>query len=777
MIDPVKSGVVKAGAGAGKTIIGAAALCTLAERQYPKPLKVAWIAHTKEQVQQAREACVLFWPPNLTVEFHCYAAGPWIGDCDVVVADEVHRLPAETFRKIVDGFEGIRFGLSATPEREDDLKGDVFDLIGPVIYEIDRDQLVAEGHLCPCKVTFLEANEFDEYDTSVSEIADTLIEERRRKWPILFCNPARANEQIRRATWQAVLQEAIYNNPKRDAAIAEICRRHVGETVLIIVGSVDHGTKLVGMIPGAEVCHAKLSKKKREAIMARAKSGELKVLVATSLADEGLDLPIASVLILAAPSKSKNKAEQRTGRVLRTFEGKDEGRVYDFNDIQHSYLRGQSHARLKAYEKLGYEISVENIEHIPVPSVEDGYTQSDYSMSLTTEPVISDQALKEAMASEPKLAHADREHSRHSPSSLEQILRCGGFVNDSDRDTTAADRGTLGHEAVEKNNPALCGADDTLRKAVELCIKYREKLRKGAKTILQEKRVKVIDQAGSFDELIIHPDNTAHLIDYKFAYNAYHADGMQAKAYVLGCFDEFPSIKEIKAHFILPFRSEVSVQRYTREDYETIVTEVRAVIERARKADPADFRANKYCAYCARAGACPVLGKIAIDLAARYADEEIKVPEGAFETHGSKFTDPVIAGELMKIAPIVEKAAESWRRGGLRLRIEDGVDIPGWKLVTAKGRRSVTNPSAAFEVLSDRVSAEEFIAISSVPIGKLEEVYSSKAPKGKKAAWVAELSDKLADASAISEGMSIHKLVPEKVKSSPASHDEGTTKP
>lgn len=354
---PFPSGVVKAGAGAGKTIIAACALQQAAVLSR-KPLKVAWLGHTTEQVEQAKKACAMFPADGLEISFYCYAAYPWVGDCDIVVADECHRTPAETFRKIIEDYGGVKWGLSATPEREDERKNDVFALIGPVLFEINRDELVERGYLCPCKVTFLEANEFGEFEGAVSEVADKLIAERKKKWAFLFANPAAAGEQIRRCTWQAVLQEAIYNNPARDAAIAEVASRHVGESILIIVGSIEHGKKLLPMIPGSEVVSAKVPKKKRADIMKRFGSGDLKVLIATSLADEGLDIPRASVLILAAAGKSSGKAEQRTGRVLRTFEGKEHGVVYDFNDHQHTYLHAQSAKRMKVYKKLGYSMEV-----------------------------------------------------------------------------------------------------------------------------------------------------------------------------------------------------------------------------------------------------------------------------------------------------------------------------------------------------------------------------------------------------------------------------------
>ena len=359
--------------------------------------------------------------------------------------------------------------------------------------------------------------------------------------------------------------------------------------------------------------------------------------------------------------------------------------------------------------------------------------------------------------------HLTRAHTRHSPSSLEPILRCAGFLNDSSRDNTLAERGQLGHEAVEKKDPELCKDDESLKKGVKICIKYLDNLAVDCDEWLMEQRIAILDQSGSFDHLIFQKGREeAHLCDLKFAYNKYAANGMQPKAYAVGVFAKYSSLLKIRVHMIHPFLGEVYCEDYSRDNEETLIAEVTAVIERAKRADPADYRINKYCGYCARAGSCPLLGEMARDLASRYAGEELSLPTGAFETHGSAFKDPAAAAALLKLAPLVEQAATSWRRGAMRLRLEDGVDLPGFKLVSAKGKRTITNPSLAYGAVKSVVSPEEFITICSVPIGGLEDIYADKAPKGKKAAFKANLSNLLYDASAISDGTTINKLVVDK---------------
>mgnify|MGYP002145152819 CR=1 FL=1 len=164
-------------------------------------------------------------------------------------------------------------------------------------------------------------------------------------------------DEIRKRTLWTLAQEiGIFENARRNARVVEIAREHAADSTLILVGSIDHGQLFTEQLPGAVMAHSKMGAKKRRETIEAFKAGDLRCLVATSLADEGLDVPCASVLILAAGGRSAAKAEQRTGRVLRPFDGKECGVIHDFHDHQHYFLEAQSKARGKLYTSLGYAI-------------------------------------------------------------------------------------------------------------------------------------------------------------------------------------------------------------------------------------------------------------------------------------------------------------------------------------------------------------------------------------------------------------------------------------
>jgi superfamily II DNA or RNA helicase len=159
--------------------------------------------------------------------------------------------------------------------------------------------------------------------------------------------------------WQAVADIGIAKNCARNATAVQIAQKHIakGDQVLILVNKVEHGEVLASAIGPEALCvHSGVGAKKRREAMEAINSGKLRCMVATSIGDEGLNLPSLNVLILVSGGRSQIKAEQRTGRVLRAFGEKTHGIIYDFKDEAHHTMANQSRKRVAVYKKLGYEI-------------------------------------------------------------------------------------------------------------------------------------------------------------------------------------------------------------------------------------------------------------------------------------------------------------------------------------------------------------------------------------------------------------------------------------
>ena len=368
VLSVTKRGIVKAPAGSGKTIIGAAAL---AQWSFPRHLchnrkmKIAWVANTNEQVDQAKAACARFdiIARAAAVDYFCYAGAPSMAGYDLAILDECHHCAAPEYRKMLDYHEGARWGLSATPDRADDLKKDVYALIGQIVYTVERARLVEVGQLAKAIVYIHTTNTKGEFEKQIDEIVKPEYEKRKKRWPYLFYSPTKAKEQMNRLIWQAALDVGIFANESRNEKATQLALHHANDSTLMLVAKIEHGEMLASKIPGSQMVYSKMGAKRRRAAIECFASGEIRCMVATSLADEGLDVPRANVLIQVSAGRSAAKAEQRTGRVLRAFHDlvhgtdKQHGVIHDFSDIQHYFLAAQARQRIAVYSRLDYKIT------------------------------------------------------------------------------------------------------------------------------------------------------------------------------------------------------------------------------------------------------------------------------------------------------------------------------------------------------------------------------------------------------------------------------------
>ena len=341
-------GFIVAPAGSGKTVIAAEAASDCA-RTFDR---VVWLANTREQCDQARKAISLAsWPELVEIDVRCAAGKPDVSDADILIIDECHHMPAATWLATAAKAPRIVWGFSATPWHSDETRNECLrSFFGEDnFFTVERAEVRAGGHLAEGKVIFHDVDHPGEFDSSINAAAAAELAIKSRR----FRNVPEA-ELMRRIKWQ-LTADAIRGNPARNVEIVTLANEAPG-SVLVLVSTIEHGEQLAAEIDGAVIVHAKLGKKKRTAAIAGFRDGSIRCLVATSLADEGLDVPRASVLILASGGRSAGKIEQRAGRVLRPFEGKAFGLVHDFNDRGSVMGAAQARAREKTYRSLGYAV-------------------------------------------------------------------------------------------------------------------------------------------------------------------------------------------------------------------------------------------------------------------------------------------------------------------------------------------------------------------------------------------------------------------------------------
>lgn len=226
-----------------------------------------------------------------------------------VWVDECHHTPCATFTDVLAlGAWRCRYGVTATPYRTDGTTALMHWWIGPTAATVERAKVEDSGHLLRPRLVVLTSKYEDEYNPD--EVGDS-----QRLMARLCDNTARLMMIV-------------------DAIVGLVSQ---GRHILVCVDRIAYGDAIRGTLMAnrrvdAECCNAKISKSEQDRVMSEVASGQCRVVIATSLADEGLDLPILDTVVLATPSGSATRVEQRMGRASRPLVGKLEPIVVDIVD-------------------------------------------------------------------------------------------------------------------------------------------------------------------------------------------------------------------------------------------------------------------------------------------------------------------------------------------------------------------------------------------------------------------------------------------------------------
>lgn len=309
------NGVLVLPCGAGKTVIGIAALAqsrshTLiiatsisAARQWIReltdksdidPSLVGEYSGDRKDIRPITVATyqVLTWAVPGSEQEDIFIRHPHLALFDrtewgLVIYDEVHLLPAPVFRATARIQAVRRLGLTATLVREDGKEADVFSLIGPKRYDAPWRELEIEGWIAPATCT---------------EIRVEMTEERRMEYAV-----ADPSQRYRIAA----------TAPAKLAVVELLVERHQGDRILIIGQYLDQLRQVATRL-SAPLVTGQTSQKTRDERFEAFRNGELSVLVASKIANFSIDLPEANVAIqLSGTFGSRQEEAQRLGRILR----------------------------------------------------------------------------------------------------------------------------------------------------------------------------------------------------------------------------------------------------------------------------------------------------------------------------------------------------------------------------------------------------------------------------------------------------------------------------
>ncbi|MDY3127242.1 MAG: DNA repair helicase XPB [Corynebacterium sp.] len=301
------SGVVVLPCGAGKTIVGAAAMAkaqattlilvtnTVAGRQWRDellrrttltPAEIGEYSGEKKEIKPVTIATYQVVTRKTKGEYKAlelFDSRDW----GLIIYDEVHLLPAPVFRMTSDLQSRRRLGLTATLVREDNLEDDVFTLIGPKRYDAPWKELELAGYIATAECVEVRVN------MTAEERMTYATAEQRDKYRI----SATAKEKL--------------------AVTSRLIAKHAGQQVLIIGGFIEQLEEVAALLD-APIIHGKTATTRREKLYDAFRAKEIDILVVSKVANFSIDLPEAAVAIqLSGTFGSRQEEAQRLGRLLR----------------------------------------------------------------------------------------------------------------------------------------------------------------------------------------------------------------------------------------------------------------------------------------------------------------------------------------------------------------------------------------------------------------------------------------------------------------------------
>lgn len=209
----------------------------------------------------------------------------------LIVYDEVHLLPAPVFRAVAEIQARRRLGLTATLVREDNKEDDVFSLIGPKRFDKPWKELEKQGFIA---------------EAFCVEVRVPLAEDRRMEYAVADL----------RSKYRISME-----NPGKYGVVEKLLRKHGTDNVLIIGQYLDQ-LEQIRKRTGAPIITGETPNAEREVLYSDFKSGRIKVLIVSKVANFAVDLPDANVAIqISGTYRSRQEESQRLGRVLRPKEG------------------------------------------------------------------------------------------------------------------------------------------------------------------------------------------------------------------------------------------------------------------------------------------------------------------------------------------------------------------------------------------------------------------------------------------------------------------------
>jgi DNA excision repair protein ERCC-3 len=350
------SGVIVLPCGAGKTIVGIAAMALLqkstlilstgitAVKQWHRELLdrtdiddklIAEYTGDSKEIAPITIATyqILTYRPDRDEDFPHFKLFDE-RDWGLIIYDEVHLLPAPVFRVTAQIQARRRLGLTATLVREDGLEADVFSLIGPKKYDIPWRVLEGQGWIA---------------EASCTEVRVALPESGRMDYAV--------------AEWRDKYRIAS-ENPAKDEIVSRLLAKHAGHRV-IIIGQYLKQLRALQKRFDVPLITGQTGSATREDLYNRFRKGEIRTLILSKVGNFALDLPDANVLIqVSGTFGSRHEEAQRLGRILRPKTGGETAHFFTLVTRDTRELDFAHHRQLFLTEQ-GYSYNILDETELP----------------------------------------------------------------------------------------------------------------------------------------------------------------------------------------------------------------------------------------------------------------------------------------------------------------------------------------------------------------------------------------------------------------------------
>ncbi len=300
-----------------------------------------------------------------------------------ILVSNCHHIAADTFVQVSQYATNAyyRIGVSATPWREDGADLMIEALLDKKNekHNISASYLIERKYLVPCTIYMIEIPEIYQGKTYHNLYEQAIVNNAKRNF--YACKVALNMIKAQNSTVLMLIKyvqhgrnilKLLGNALQKRGVVKQIDTQKVYDADKNLIDEIPiydgkriqvidpmNGKQQLVKVSPIELLTGEDSALRRTAVIEGVKQGLVKILIGSTIADEGLDIPNLDCLILLSAGKSSTKAFQRVGRVLRNYEEKDENGnviykkqravVFDFIDAT-PMLNRHSKQRLKMYK-------------------------------------------------------------------------------------------------------------------------------------------------------------------------------------------------------------------------------------------------------------------------------------------------------------------------------------------------------------------------------------------------------------------------------------------